>query len=350
MRLLPLLRRIPHVEHILEVDIDGELLIQHQQKAIPLISDYLQKRERPLRVEVLQGSITDPVEQLYDVDAVIALEIIEHLHKDVLDKVPENIFDFIQPKVAIFSTPNSEFNILFEPLQENGFRHYDHKFEWSRKEFQTWCHDICKTYTNYSVAFMGVGKPLAQHKKLGYSTQIAIFARNDMLDKPLNYEVIKRKPISHDKQYKVIYAKDYPHNEDTRSKEQKILDETNYYLNEAKTVTKYYNLERCIYQIPWHYLMSFTQSLGSTQSELLEILKKNNFQIEGDFIILPEYNEDDNDDYESDVDYDGEYNLESKPYKHKLHEDEEDELSSNLASGCSVTAGKVNYDTEEDWD
>lgn len=60
---------------LFQVDIDAELLRTHQQKAVPLISDYLKKRENPLRVEVLQGSITDAVEQLYDVDAVIALEM-----------------------------------------------------------------------------------------------------------------------------------------------------------------------------------------------------------------------------------------------------------------------------------
>lgn len=57
------------------MDIDAHLLVVYQQRAVPLVSDYLQKREIPLRIEVLQGSITDAVEQLYDVDAVIALEV-----------------------------------------------------------------------------------------------------------------------------------------------------------------------------------------------------------------------------------------------------------------------------------
>lgn len=58
-----------------KVDIDEKLLIVYQQRAVPLVSDYLQKREIPLRIEVLQGSMTDAVPQLYDVDAVIALEL-----------------------------------------------------------------------------------------------------------------------------------------------------------------------------------------------------------------------------------------------------------------------------------
>lgn len=34
------------------------------------------------------------------------------------------------------TTPNYEFNQLFPGSRK--FRHYDHKFEWTRQEFQTW--------------------------------------------------------------------------------------------------------------------------------------------------------------------------------------------------------------------
>lgn len=36
----------------------------------------------------------------------------------------------------IISTPNSEFNSLLPGLK--GFRHSDHKFEWTRAEFNSW--------------------------------------------------------------------------------------------------------------------------------------------------------------------------------------------------------------------
>lgn len=60
---------------IFQVDIDAALLEVHQQRVIPLISDHLQKREKPLRVEILAGSVTDAVEKLFDVDVVVALEL-----------------------------------------------------------------------------------------------------------------------------------------------------------------------------------------------------------------------------------------------------------------------------------
>lgn len=61
---------------------------------------------------------------------------IEHLHDHVLSRVPFNIFGYIRPKLVIVTTPNAEFNVLFPDF--NRFRHPDHKFEWTRKQFEDW--------------------------------------------------------------------------------------------------------------------------------------------------------------------------------------------------------------------
>lgn len=61
---------------------------------------------------------------------------IEHLHPPILNAVPEVIFGNLQPMVVVVTTPNVEFNIIFPDLK--GFRHYDHKFEWTRAEFRAW--------------------------------------------------------------------------------------------------------------------------------------------------------------------------------------------------------------------
>lgn len=61
---------------------------------------------------------------------------IEHLDPPVLGRVPAAIFGELQPKVVVMTTPNAEFNILFPNFY--GFRHPDHRFEWTRCQFQTW--------------------------------------------------------------------------------------------------------------------------------------------------------------------------------------------------------------------
>lgn len=61
---------------------------------------------------------------------------IEHLIPEHLEKMPAVIFGQLSPTVVIVTTPNAEFNVLFPNLE--GFRHWDHKFEWTRQEFQDW--------------------------------------------------------------------------------------------------------------------------------------------------------------------------------------------------------------------
>ena len=51
------------------------------------------------------------------------------------------VFGRVRPRVAVFTTPNREFNPLFADFP-GPFRHWDHRFEWTRsaqgkKESQT---------------------------------------------------------------------------------------------------------------------------------------------------------------------------------------------------------------------
>lgn len=61
---------------------------------------------------------------------------IEHLYPEDLTNFPYSVFGFIQPKIAIVTTPNADFNVLFDNM--TGFRHWDHKFEWTRSQFEDW--------------------------------------------------------------------------------------------------------------------------------------------------------------------------------------------------------------------
>lgn len=64
---------------------------------------------------------------------------IEHLWPETEQNMIQNIFGFIYPKIAVFTTPNADFNVLFGQSKfPNGFRHDDHKFEWTQQQFQDW--------------------------------------------------------------------------------------------------------------------------------------------------------------------------------------------------------------------
>nr|XP_019536736.2 uncharacterized protein LOC109407983 [Aedes albopictus] len=183
MKFFTLLKTLPSVEQILQVDIDEELLNKWQHSVRPLFVDFIQRRSNPLSVEVWRGSISSAHECLKDTDVVVGIEIIEHLHADVLEGVPENVFGFMRPKVAMFSTPNAEYNVMFDGLLENGFRHDDHKFEWTRAQFAEWCDDILRRYPDYLVKYFGIGPPPKDHPDdIGYVSQLAVFVRKDFLD------------------------------------------------------------------------------------------------------------------------------------------------------------------------
>ena len=61
---------------------------------------------------------------------------IEHLHKEELAAFPAAMFGVLRPEVIAITTPNADFNVLFPNMV--GFRHPDHKFEWTRMEFESW--------------------------------------------------------------------------------------------------------------------------------------------------------------------------------------------------------------------
>lgn len=152
-----------------------------------MLTDWIKNRSSPLKVDVYKGSVAVKHECLLNTDAVVCIELIEHLYQNVLDELPNNIFGYIKPKIAIFTTPNVEMNVLFPRLE--GFRHDDHKFEWTRKEFQQWATNICETFKDYKVQYydIGTGPPDPNVSNLGGISQAALFLRNDMVEKVEQY-------------------------------------------------------------------------------------------------------------------------------------------------------------------
>jgi hypothetical protein len=61
-------------------------------------------------------------------------------------------------------------------------RHTDHRFEWTRKEFETWATDVAVKY-NYNVIFKPVGE---LDPDIGALSQMAVFNRRDVLEQTIN--------------------------------------------------------------------------------------------------------------------------------------------------------------------
>lgn len=127
------------------------------------------------RVTLTQGSLMYRDSRLNGYDAAAVLEVIEHLDPPRLVAFERSLFEFARPRVTVLTTPNAEYNQLWPSFKSGEFRHSDHRFEWSREEFESWSNRIADNY-GYTVRFQPVGQVDAQK---GAPTQMAIFERSN---------------------------------------------------------------------------------------------------------------------------------------------------------------------------
>ena len=90
-------------------------------------------------------------------ETVCLVEVIEHLDPDRLPALVRNLFEFTSPKTVIVTTPNVTYNKNYTAMPEGTLRHIDHRFEWTKEEFQAWAEKVCQGY-HYTVTFTGIGQ------------------------------------------------------------------------------------------------------------------------------------------------------------------------------------------------
>lgn len=132
--------------------------------------DKMSPREKE-RIDLFQGSLTYKDKRLRGYDVATIVEVIEHLDCGRLESFERVVFEFAQPKTVILTTPNREYNQMYENLQSGKMRHTDHRFEWTRKEFEQWATVVAKRH-NYQVEFYAIGD---FQEELGSPTQMGVF-------------------------------------------------------------------------------------------------------------------------------------------------------------------------------
>ncbi|PIL35695.1 hypothetical protein GSI_02425 [Ganoderma sinense ZZ0214-1] len=154
-------------------------------------------RWEPLQVEIWEGSLEDVNPAFVGIECIVAAEVIEHLHEDVLARFAPVVFGAYHPRVVLVTTPSFTFNARFtapdappaarsgwrDPTGRTGriFRHHDHKFEWTVEEFEEWCGTIAGEW-GYTVEVGGVGKARevdewGRDDALGWASQVTEFTR-----------------------------------------------------------------------------------------------------------------------------------------------------------------------------
>ncbi|WP_162055459.1 3' terminal RNA ribose 2'-O-methyltransferase Hen1 [Pontibacter pamirensis] len=125
------------------------------------------------RLSLFQGSVTYLDERLKGYDALAMVEVIEHLDAERLPTMERVVFGYAAPDTVVLTTPNAEYNVVFERLDPEAFRHQDHRFEWTREEFQNWCGHVCERY-GYEVRLEPVGQ---EEPEVGAPSQMAVFKK-----------------------------------------------------------------------------------------------------------------------------------------------------------------------------
>ena len=167
-KLLRLLLRQPKIEYILGMDVSHQALSRAAQR---LHLDEMPPRQRT-RLDLIQGSLLYRDDRLAGFDAAALVEVIEHLDSNRLAALEAVVFGQARPAHVFVTTPNADYNQIFEKLNAGEFRHDDHRFEWSRAEFSAWATAVAERH-GYQVRLVGMGE---EAEGVGAPSQMAVFA------------------------------------------------------------------------------------------------------------------------------------------------------------------------------
>lgn len=156
-------------ERIVGMDVSIRSLEMAQRR---LKLDRLPDRQAE-RLKLIHGSLIYRDKRLEGFDAAAVVEVIEHLDPPRLSALERVLFEFARPQTVVLTTPNREYNVMWETLSAGQFRHADHRFEWSRQEFQDWANRVAERH-GYSVRFLPVGP---EDEDVGSPTQMGVFER-----------------------------------------------------------------------------------------------------------------------------------------------------------------------------
>ncbi|MDH5640239.1 MAG: 3' terminal RNA ribose 2'-O-methyltransferase Hen1 [Nitrospira sp.] len=155
--------------HVAGMDVSYRALEIAQER---LHLDRLQPKQKE-RTTLFQGALTYRDARLEGFDAAMVIEVIEHLDPHRLSSFERVLFETAKPRAIVLTTPNAEYNVRFETLPAGKLRHKDHRFEWTRQQFQEWASDVARRF-GYLVRFLPVGP---EDPVVGAPTQMAIFTR-----------------------------------------------------------------------------------------------------------------------------------------------------------------------------
>ena len=168
-KLLRLLMRDKQFTDIVGVDVSHRRL-EIASQALKL--DRLSEPQRA-RIQLLHGSLIYRDQRLAGYDAAAVVEVIEHLDSGRLSAFERMLFEFARPGMVVLTTPNREYNVRWPAQAAGKLRHRDHRFEWTRAEFESWAQGVAERH-GYQVCFAPIGP---EEDEVGAPSQMGVFTR-----------------------------------------------------------------------------------------------------------------------------------------------------------------------------
>ncbi|MDN4617361.1 3' terminal RNA ribose 2'-O-methyltransferase Hen1 [Paenibacillus sp. PsM32] len=145
--------------------------MQSQLRAIDRFAK-LEGRTDDVIPVITTGSLFYRDERWIDQDVIILCEVIEHINEVRLPQVIHTLFTDYRPQTLIITTPNREYNEVYD-MDTEEIRHADHRFEWTRAEFEQYCTQWIQNRP-YTFTISGIGE---KHEQYGQPTQMVVFHR-----------------------------------------------------------------------------------------------------------------------------------------------------------------------------
>ncbi len=134
--------------------------------------DRLPPKQRE-RIKLWHGSLIYHDARLSGFEAAAIVEVVEHFDLARLSAFERVVFEHARPQTVVVTTPNIEYNVKFETIPAGTLRHKDHRFEWTRAEFQAWADGVAHRF-GYTVKFLPIGP---EDSKVGAPSQMGVFTR-----------------------------------------------------------------------------------------------------------------------------------------------------------------------------
>jgi 3' terminal RNA ribose 2'-O-methyltransferase Hen1 len=136
------------------------------------LDNFNEKKKK--RIALFQSSLCYRDKRFKNYDVAAIVEVIEHLDENRVPALEAVVFADAAPGVVVVTTPNADYNVHYQGLMEDFFRHGDHRFEWNRDRFRAWADSVAARFA-YSVRYADIGE---QDDEQRTPTQMAVFRKN----------------------------------------------------------------------------------------------------------------------------------------------------------------------------